>query len=825
MSLRHRGKHRWPQRALATGITALLVAGLSSWVASSAAQGAAFDSCPDAFPVADLTEGMVATGLTVERGTTPDTFTATVLGVVDDGIAAGLDLIIVDTDSPAIQRAGGIWAGMSGSPVYAADGRLIGAVAYSLSFGASSIAGITPAADMKEVLTRATAVRAAKKVALPAALRQKLVASGAATAAQASAGMTQLAIPLGVSGLNQNRMDKVTERLQSRIPHMQVYSAGAAAIGDVGSPADIFPGSNFAAAISYGDFTAAGIGTTTAVCDGGTLAFGHPFLFSGQSSMSVHPATAVVVQPSLFGPFKVANPGGVVGTLDQDRLAAVRAQLGSAPSVVPVDSTITSLDSGASRSGTTNVNLPDFVPDVALFHLLSNFDRVADRIGGGTSQLHWVIEGTRASGAPFTVDVTNKFASEFDASFESIFQPADQLFAIQNQSFEDAKITGVHFTGSISSAFARYSIDKVLIRRPNGTFVSPPKDRALRVEAGSQLNLRAVLTPFRSSSKVNADLSVVIPPDTAGGFGSVDVVGGSGGFFDGFFFGDGDGGSEPTNFGELLAQLNDTAPNNSVNATVSVENDTPTGFIQRETHGRVVVDQVVQGEEFFPIRVVQPHRARPGVVAGNVWKLRSSLSAGPATKTFTFGASGDRKLMGDWDGNGSLTPAVFSDGTWTIRPNSSTATITVNFGQAGDLPVVGDWDGDGKDTIGVYRAGRWLLRNSNSAGSADLDFTYGTASQRPVVGDWNGDGVDTIGTFQTGAWSVRDHNSAGPATKTFTFGTSGDQPVVGDWDADGRDEPGVYRSGRWLLRNFLSGGTPSKSFTFGASGNRAVVWG
>jgi hypothetical protein len=36
---------------------------------------------------------------------------------------------------------------MSGSPVYAADGRLIGAVAYGLA-GASTIAGITPAADM-----------------------------------------------------------------------------------------------------------------------------------------------------------------------------------------------------------------------------------------------------------------------------------------------------------------------------------------------------------------------------------------------------------------------------------------------------------------------------------------------------------------------------------------------------------------------------------------------------------------------------------------------------------------------------------------------------
>src|SRR5262245_62398485 len=107
--------------------------------------------------------------------------------------------------------------------------------------------------------------------------------------------------------------------------------------------------------------------------------------------------------------------------------------------------------------------------------------------------------------------------------------------------------------------------------------------------------------------------------------------------------------------------------------------------------------------------------------------------------------------MADWDGNGSLTPAVFSDGTWRIRPNSSTTTITVNFGQAGDLPVVGDWDGDGKDTIGVYRAGRWLLRNSNSAGSADLDFTYGTASQRPVVGDWKVAGSQPPGESHPGA--------------------------------------------------------------------------
>jgi hypothetical protein len=46
--------------------------------------------------------------LTVETGTTPDPFAATVLGVLDDGIAPGLDMILAETDSPAIQRAGGV---------------------------------------------------------------------------------------------------------------------------------------------------------------------------------------------------------------------------------------------------------------------------------------------------------------------------------------------------------------------------------------------------------------------------------------------------------------------------------------------------------------------------------------------------------------------------------------------------------------------------------------------------------------------------------------------------------------------------------------------
>jgi hypothetical protein len=107
--------------ALAVGIVATSSFAGEAGLASSPpgllpAQGAA---CPAAVPLDSLDdlEGQVLTGLTVERGTEPDEFTAEFVGVIDNGIAPGLPMIVVNTASDAITRIGGIWAGMSGSPV------------------------------------------------------------------------------------------------------------------------------------------------------------------------------------------------------------------------------------------------------------------------------------------------------------------------------------------------------------------------------------------------------------------------------------------------------------------------------------------------------------------------------------------------------------------------------------------------------------------------------------------------------------------------------------------------------------------------------------
>ncbi|NEE02865.1 SpoIVB peptidase S55 domain-containing protein [Phytoactinopolyspora halotolerans] len=594
-------------------------------------------ACPDPYPADELTDGALLSGLTVESGTDPEPFEATVIGILDDGIAPDVDMILVEAESPAIERAGGIWSGMSGSPVYADDGRLVGAIAYGLTQSPSNVAGITPAAHLHELLDRPDAATAEKEPAatgtvdLPAALQETLVTSGAATEDQAGAGMRALPLPLAVSGVGPERLPEIAERMEEHLPRTRVYPAGSTDADAEGSVEDIVAGGNLAAAASFGDVTSAAVGTATMVCGDRTVAFGHPYMQTGASSMSVHPAIALLVQQdNAFGPFKVANPHGAVGVLDQDRLAGVRARLGEQPQATPITSTVTSLDDDGSRDGSTQVTMDRALPDLALSHLLANLDRVFDAIGAGTAELHWVIQGTRASGEPFTVDVANTYASQHDIAYETTFDAYDQLWSIQENEFEDVEITGVDYTATVSSAFKRYSVTAVEVRGPDGGYREPSEQDPTRIQAGSTLDIRVTLAPYRNhGDTVTVDLSADVPEDAAGSFGWLDINGGSGG--DGDEMGDdtddeSDGpddepddekaASSPVDaigratdtaadFEGLLDKLAGLTPNNSVSAILTVESESDTGFETSRSTAREEVDQVVTGSFSFPIEIVR----------------------------------------------------------------------------------------------------------------------------------------------------------------------------------------------------------------------------
>src|ERR1700682_6396640 len=150
---------------------------------------------------------------------------------------------------------------------------------------------------------------------------------------------------------------------------------------------------------------------------------------------------------------------------------------------------------------------------------------------------------------------------------------------------------------------------------------------------------------------------------------------------------------------------------------------------------------------------------------------------------------------------------IYRAGTFGMRSTLTTgfSELSVLFGLESDIPLMGDWDGNGTITIGVYRPSEstFYLRNTNGAGSPDIVVRFGSAESLPVVGDWDGDGKATIGTFDRSRaiFSLLNTNAAYGKPLVVPFGQAGDWPVTGDWDGDGKTTIGVFRRGTFYLRN------------------------
>jgi hypothetical protein len=595
------GRSRPLKRAsVVAAVAAVAVAGLGAAPAHSAGNAA----CPAPTPIGDLAPGQDVTGLTVSQGTTPDGFTGKVLGVVNDGIEPGMDLIMVRLNSTEIDRVGGIWEGMSGSPVYASDGSLIGAVAYGLSVGPSPTAGVTPAADMEALLGSGVNHGTGPMrthIGLSPTMQHRLVRAHAATPKQAQSGLSELKTPFSLGGLSPNRphYKKITKAF--RRGNLRLVPSGTGTTDPAAT--DIVPGGNLAASLSYGDITAGGLGTTTAVCGNQVLGFGHPFQFTGPSTMFLHGADALYVQedPTLT-PFKVGNLSVPVGTVTQDRMAGIVGVPGALPAATHVQSMVQVGD--RSRSGTTDIAVPDYVPDLAFIHLLVDQDTVLDGYGQSSGTVGWTIQGTRADGSPWTLTRSDLFADPYDVSFASSESLYETLAKIQYNKFEKVSIDSVDTSSTLDRSFATYKVSTVELKR-HGAWTKVSRHNTLRLPAGSTAKFRVSLVS-QQLDPMTVKLPVAVPKRARGDFGSLEIYGGgsSGGGY--FFFSGASGGSAPKassakSFDDVLSRLQNAPHNSDVVADLNVFGGKGSSKISKES--RTATDHVVTGRKFLSVLV------------------------------------------------------------------------------------------------------------------------------------------------------------------------------------------------------------------------------
>ncbi|MGV8125918.1 MAG: family 16 glycosylhydrolase [Methanothrix sp.] len=202
---------------------------------------------------------------------------------------------------------------------------------------------------------------------------------------------------------------------------------------------------------------------------------------------------------------------------------------------------------------------------------------------------------------------------------------------------------------------------------------------------------------------------------------------------------------------------------------------------------------------------------------------------GASNYQVTWGASADKPLAGDWDGDSMDEIGLFRPSTarWYLDyDNNGASNYQVTWGASTDIPVAGDWDGDGKDEIGLFRPSTrmWYLDYDNN-GASDYQVTWGDSTDIPVAGDWNGDGKDEIGLFRpsTRMWYL-DYDNNGASDYRVNWGDSTDIPVTGDWDGDGKGEIGLYRpsTSRWYL-DYDNNGVSNYQVTWGASTDKPVT--
>jgi len=271
------------------------------------------------FGLEEIKPGQIGEVWTVFQGTKAEPFQVTVAGIVRNALGPGKSLILCRMSDPRVQKMGAV-AGMSGSPMYI-DGRLAGALSYQiLSFETEHFAGFTPSADLAEVGSRTD---------LPASAEP-------APAAAVNRAYAPLRPSFVLSGLS----PEVAALME---PSFRAAGLGAVALGGSTTggtastaPATLAPGDAVSVALATGDITLAGTGTVSEMNGNRMVAFGHPMMSLGDVELPMCSAEIVTIIPSALESIKVANTGGIIGTVTQDRLSAVSGTLGRMPELIDV---------------------------------------------------------------------------------------------------------------------------------------------------------------------------------------------------------------------------------------------------------------------------------------------------------------------------------------------------------------------------------------------------------------------------------------------------------------------------------------------------------
>ncbi|MEK6407205.1 MAG: SpoIVB peptidase S55 domain-containing protein [Acidobacteriota bacterium] len=444
-------------------------------------------SNPNLMPLDQVRPGMKGYGMSVFQGSKPERFEVEILGTLEGMPNPKQSIVIARLSGPLVDRTG-VFAGMSGSPVYI-DGKLVGAVAYAFPFAKEPIAGITPIKNMidifeqgqkeeqprssqsvsfKTLIGQSTTTSFDSLPALPSAQLGARAASNVALMPYVGQTIVPIATPVTFSGISQNVLEAFAGDLRKIGIQPIAGVGGGSSLGPM-VPANedtLAAGSSVSVQLVRGDFTIDAAGTVTYRDGGRIYAFGHPFLSSGATSWPMAESSIVTVVPNLNNSFKLSAAGNLVGSINQDRSVGVYGQLGEKPRMVPVRLTVHTSRNKTESYSFEIVSDPFLTPLLTRITMFSAITATERQIGNQTLKLGGRIQ---IKGQP-DILLDNSFASPNGAALFAVNAVAQPLAVLLNSGFNALDLRGIELdvtsTDSRSSgSLNRLWVDKTEVRR------------------------------------------------------------------------------------------------------------------------------------------------------------------------------------------------------------------------------------------------------------------------------------------------------------------------------------------------------------------------
>jgi hypothetical protein len=491
----------------------------------------------DVLPLSEVKPGMQGYGLTVFSGTEPERFDVEIISTLRN-FRPNQDLILIKTPNHPRLKVARTVAGMSGSPIYL-NGKMIGAYAYGYMFGSEPIAGVTPIKSMLDELARplpkailprggsplpAAARGAAQGAAPHAAVGQRSprrYAGGAAGdydlgghAAEVAArvapalappegsGLARASTPLMVGGIGGLSLRMANDLLGPLGLEPLQSGGGSSTHPEPGTPTRFVDGGAIGVELIRGDISAMGTGTVTRVSGDKLLAFGHPMLNGGATSLPTAVARVHWILATQNRSFKIAEAARSLGTLVNDRQAAIVVDSTAKAPVFPVRLQIDGVPGAPKPTWNMEAAHDQFLAPAFAAMALGNAVEATtaerrDMTWRAISRIQLARYGTitlvdfgAGNGTPLSSD-------DFVRS-----RLVKAMGAILNNPWEEARVERIDATVKVS-----FDREVVLLR---GAKILEPE-----IDAGARARIRLDLQPYQGEVESRV-VEVAIPPELAG---------------------------------------------------------------------------------------------------------------------------------------------------------------------------------------------------------------------------------------------------------------------------------------------------------------------